>query len=78
MNETQQQQHRRIDWIKSAGNLALGVWGVVTFIALLAGIAWVAAATAGPNPKAVAVMAVMCATSVNWVMFAAIERQTRN
>jgi hypothetical protein len=78
MNETQQQQHRRIDWIKSAGNLALGVWGVVTFIALLAGIAWVAAATTGPNPKAVAVFAVLSATCVNWALFSVIERHTRN
>ncbi|HNQ90209.1 MAG TPA: hypothetical protein PKM73_16455 [Verrucomicrobiota bacterium] len=77
MNDTQE-QHRRIDWFKSYRNLALAVWGFLTYVALLGGIAWLVAATAGPNPKAVAVMAVMCATSVNWVMFAAIERQTRN
>lgn len=79
MTEPQTQTpHRKIDWIKSAGNLALGVWGVATFIALLAGIVWVAAATTGPNPKAVAVMAVLGASSVNWILFAALERQTRN
>ncbi|HNU50180.1 MAG TPA: hypothetical protein PKJ98_04595 [Verrucomicrobiota bacterium] len=79
MTEPQTQTpHRKIDWIKSAGNLALGVWGVVTFIALLAGIAWVAAATTGPNPKAVAVFAVLSATCVNWALFAVIERHTRN
>ncbi|MCZ7641341.1 MAG: hypothetical protein M5U12_37965 [Verrucomicrobia bacterium] len=45
MTEPQAQApHPRINWIKSAGNLALGVWGVATFIALLAGIAWLAAA----------------------------------
>ncbi|MBE7502214.1 MAG: hypothetical protein HS113_18325 [Verrucomicrobiales bacterium] len=78
MNETQQQQPRRIDWIKSAGNLALGIWGVATFIALLAGIAWLAAAAGGGNPKLTALMAVANATCVNWVAFAVIERQTRN
>ncbi|MCZ7636737.1 MAG: hypothetical protein M5U12_12310 [Verrucomicrobia bacterium] len=78
MNETQQQQPRRIDWIKSAGNLALGVWGVATFIALLGGIAWLAAAAGGGNPKLTALMAVANATWVNWVAFAVIERRTRN
>ncbi len=73
-----QTQRRRIDWFKSYANLALGVWGLGTYFALLGGLAWLAAATGGSNPKLVAVMAVLNATWLNWVLFAAIERRTRN
>lgn len=74
----QQQPQHRINWFKSCANLALGVWGLITYLALLTGIAWVAAATTGPNPKAVAVFAGLSATCVNWALFSVIERHTRN
>jgi len=76
MNEPQTQQ-RRINWLKSAGNLALGVWGFLSYLALLAAVGWLAT-LASPNPEAVALLAVLAATTVNWVVFAAIERQTRD
>ena len=72
-----QPQHHRINWLKSSGNVALGIWGFVTYLALLAAIGWLAT-LAGPNPKAIALLAVVAATTANWVVFAVIERQTRN
>jgi hypothetical protein len=72
-----QPQHHRINWLKSAGNLALGVWGFLSYLALLAAVGWLAT-LAGPNPKAIALLAVLAATTVNWIVFAAIERRTRD
>jgi hypothetical protein len=80
MNETQQQQPQpqpRIDWLKSGRNLALGVWGFATYVALLGGIAWLAAA-AGPNPQTVALLAVVSSTSLNVLLFGAIEHHARD
>ena len=77
MNEPQKQQHR-INWSKSFGNVALGIWGVATYFALLAGIAWVAVSIGHPSLKMTALMAVMFSTIVNWGVFAAIERATRD
>ncbi len=73
-----QKQHRKINWFKSYANLALGVWGLATYLAVLVAIAWVACAITGGNPQAIALVAVSSASLVNWALFAAIERRTRN
>lgn len=79
MTEPQTQTpHSNIDWLKSFGNLALAVWGSLTYFALLGGVAWLAAATAGPKPMAIALMAVLCTTTGNWVLIAAIDRHVRD
>ena len=76
MNDTQE-QHRKIDGFKSQRNLALAAWGFLTYVALPDGIGWLAT-TAGPNPKAVALLAVLVSTTVNWAVFATIERRLRD
>ncbi len=78
MSKPRTQTQRRIDWLKSYANLALGVWGLATYLAVLAAIAWVAAATAGGNLQAIALVAVSSASLLNWALFAAIQRRTRN
>lgn len=78
MTETQQQQHQRINWIKSAANVALGIWGVATYLAVLAGIAWVAVKIGHPSLKMSALMAVVLSTFMHWAVFAGIERATRD
>jgi len=75
MNDTQKQTPK-IDWFKSYGNLALGVWGIATYLALLGGIAWLATSTGSQSPKAAAVMAVLYSTCVHWMTFALIEHKS--
>ena len=77
MNDTQEQEHK-IDWFKSYANVALGVWGIATYLALLAGIAWVALAVSGESRASIAVLAVLNTTCVHWMIFASIERKSRS
>jgi len=77
MNDTQKQTPR-IDWFKSFGNLALGVWGMGTYFALLVGIGWLAVAVSGESRNSIAFLAVATTTSVHWLIFGSIERHSRN
>jgi len=73
MNETQTQQPR-IDWPRALRNLALGLWAMATYVALLGGIAWLAVAAGDPSPRMVATLAVIGTSFANLILFAAIER----
>ncbi len=77
MNETQTQQPR-IDWPRALRNVALGLWAMGTYVALLGGIAWLAVAAGDPSPRMVATLAVIGTSFANLILFAAIERGNRD
>ncbi|HNQ90989.1 MAG TPA: hypothetical protein PKM73_20430 [Verrucomicrobiota bacterium] len=78
MNETSSQQNDRIHWPNSLRNLALGLWAMGTYVALLGGIAWLAVAAGDPSPRMVATLAVIGTSFANLILFAAIERGNRD
>ena len=77
MNETQKQTPK-IDWFKSYATVALGVWGIATYFALLVGIGWLAVAVSGESRSSIAWLAVATTASVHWLIFASIERKSRS
>ena len=60
-------------WSKSLLKLAQCVWGVATYLALLAAAGVMAFQIGGDKPALVAVFAVLFATSFNWMVFGMVE-----
>jgi Na+/proline symporter len=73
-----QMQTRKIDWLKSSRQLALAVWGMATYIALLGGAIWLAVNLGGQRPAMVATVAVVFSSWLNWLVFMSIERRYNN
>jgi hypothetical protein len=67
-------QNRNIDWTKSLKKFATVVWGIGTYLGLIAGALWFAVSTSGNRPWEIAVTSFVVTMLVNWLIFLAFVK----
>ena len=71
-------QNRKTDWNTSLRRFASLVWGIATYLGLIAAALWFAVSSGGNHPWEVAVTSFWLTALVNWLVCLTIEKASNN